>query len=197
MEEMKSIEAERSEHHWLEKIALDGMIGVIGSIFLALLSQISIPLPFTPVPMTLQTFGVFLLGGLLERRRAWMSIAAYLIQGTSGIPVFAGGVSNPLWILDCKAGFLLSFLPAVLCISFLLRKNNKKNIYYIIFCLTIGQMLIFIIGSSWLSFYVGFVKAVQFGIVPFISGAALKILMAAISLKGFAFLKKRRFLCSQ
>lgn len=194
MEDIKSTENHQIERSWLEKKALDILIALIGSIFLALLSQVSIPLPFTPVPLTLQTFGVFILGGALGSRRALMSVAAYLIQGTCGVPVFAGGLSNPLWFLDCKAGFLFSFLPAAFCIGVLKEKRAQSNLYTVIFSLALGQLLSFTIGASWLAFYVGFLKAIKFGILPFISGAALKILAAALSLKGIAFLKKRRFL---
>ncbi|HSX03345.1 MAG TPA: biotin transporter BioY [Rhabdochlamydiaceae bacterium] len=195
MEETKKLETNQIEQSWLEKIAFDLLIALGGSIFLALLSQVSIPLPFTPVPLTLQTFGVFILGGTLGGKRALMSIAAYLVQGTCGLPVFAGGLSNPLWLLDYKGGFLISFLPAAFFIGNWIRNKTHASFYYIVFSLAIGQLLIFAIGASWLAFYVGFVKAIHFGILPFLSGAGLKIIMAACSLKGIAFLRNRRSLC--
>src|SRR4051812_45046818 len=87
-------------------------IALAGSCFLALLSQVAIPLPFTPIPVTLQTLGVFLLGGILGGRRAVYSVVGYLVQGCCGLPVFAGGVSNPLWISSLQAGFLVAFIGA-------------------------------------------------------------------------------------
>jgi biotin transport system substrate-specific component len=90
----------------------DLLIAGVGSCFLALMSQVAFPIVGTPVPVTLQTLAVFLLGGILGSRRAAYSVIGYLIQGSLGLPVFAGGVSNPLWILSPREDFysLLSAL---------------------------------------------------------------------------------------
>jgi biotin transport system substrate-specific component len=168
------------------KIGVGCLITLLGSVFLAILSQIAIPLPFTPVPLTLQTLGVFLLGGVLGSRRACYSVLGYLIQGCCGLPVFAGGLANPLWVLGAKAGFLLSFIAAALLIGRLIEKRASPSFLYLLYALTLGQLVIFAIGMSWLSFFVGLPKAFLFGVLPFLSGAALKITAGALCLKGYA-----------
>lgn len=157
------------------------------SLFLALLSQISIPLPGTPVPLTLQTLGVFLIGGSLGKKRALYAVLAYLIQGSLGLPVLAGGLANPLWLLDPKAGFLLSFLPAVWLIGCI----GKGSLIRRCCSLAIGQIVISSIGMFWLGGYVGLSKAFLFGIVPFLPGAGIKILAGALLLKSLDLFSKK------
>jgi len=171
------------------KIGKEILITISGSIFLALISQLAIPLPFTPIPMTLQTLGVFLLGGILGGRRATYSVIAYLIQGCCGLPVFAGAVANPLWFLDCKAGFLVSFIAAAFLIGKMVERS-KGNLITIFIALILGQILISGIGMAWLSLFVGIHSAFVWGVLPFLSGAAVKILSGALFLKGYFKVKQ-------
>ncbi|HSW86718.1 MAG TPA: biotin transporter BioY [Rhabdochlamydiaceae bacterium] len=175
--------------HQVGKISKEIFIIISGSIFLALLSQLAIPMPFTPIPMTLQTLGVFLLGGILGGRRAAYSTMTYLVQGCCGLPVFAGGMANPLWFLDCKAGFLISFIAAAFLIGKMIEKS-KPNLMYILFSLTLGQILISGIGMAWLSLYFGIHASFMIGVLPFLSGAAVKILTGSLFLKGYFKLRQ-------
>ncbi len=161
----------------LPRILKEVGIALAGGCCLALLSQVAIPLPFTPIPVTLQTLGVFLLGGILGGRRAAYSVLGYLVQGCCGLPVFAGGVSNPLWIGSLQAGFLLSFVGA----AYLIGKMCERR-YHLVLALTTGQLVIFGIGASWMACYVGWEKAFFLGVVPFLTGAVLKIIAGAIGL---------------
>lgn len=170
-------------HHPFSQIWFHFLVVLAGSCFLAVLSQLVIPLPMTPVPMTLQTLGVFLLAGVLGSQRATYSVLTYLIQGTCGLPVFAGGVSNPLWFLEPKAGFLASFVIAAFIIGKLIEKRRAANSLYLLGVLALGQLVIFFIGMSWLALYVGIPKAVAFGILPFLSGAGVKICAATLLLR--------------
>ncbi len=168
------------------RFIIDLMIACLGSCFLALMSQFAIPLSLTPVPVTLQTLAVFLLGGILGGRRGAYSVIAYLIQGCCVLPVFAGGVANPLWILGPQAGFLISFVLAGFLIGKMLELKPEAQIFYIVVALVLGQLVIFALGWSWLSFYVGPTKAFMFGVVPFLSGAALKIMVGSLVLRFYA-----------
>jgi len=96
----------------IRNVGSDVSVAFAGSILLAFLSQFSIPLPFTPVPVTLQTLGVFLLAGLLGPTKGFWSVLFYLVEGSIGLPVFAGGLAKPLWFISSTAGFLFAFLPA-------------------------------------------------------------------------------------
>lgn len=174
----------------LIKVLREVLISIAGSCFLILLSQIAIPLPFTPIPLTLQTLGVFLLAGMLGGNRAVYSISVYLVQGSLGLPVFAGGVVQPFWFLGPKAGFLVSFLPAAYFIGTLLQRRTSPSILYTVMALAAGQCMISIIGMLWLSIYVGLTKAFLFGVLPFLSGAVIKIASGALTLQGVSSCKK-------
>lgn len=154
-----------------------------GGCFLALMSQVAIPLIGTPIPVTLQTLGVFLLGGILGAKRAAWSVIAYLLQGCFCLPVFAGGVSNPVWFLSPQAGFLLSFVIAAFVIGKLLEKKNRYHIFHLVGVLCIGQLVIFGLGMIWLSFFVGISKGFLLGVVPFLSGAAFKIMVGSLVIR--------------
>lgn len=183
---MKQIENKASIAYPLPSIT----IPLLGSIFLALMSQLAIYLPISPVPVTMQTLGVFLLGGLLGSKRGTLSVISYLAQGTAGLPVFAGGMANPLWFCDPKAGFLLSFIAASFLIGKMTELKPHAGLLYILLALTIGQMAIFIIGTSWLALFVGPTKAYLFGVIPFLCGAGCKILAGSFFLKGFSLYKQ-------
>ncbi len=180
MSEQKTILVKRERPQFLIEIG----IAFAGSCFLAFLSQVAIPC-FTPIPITLQTFAVFLLGGILGGRRAACSVLAYLVQGCCGMPVFAGGLSNPLWMTGLQAGFLLSFIPAAFLIGKMVERKAQAGFFYLLATLAIGQLVIFGIGVPWLAVFVGWKKAVMFGIVPFLMGAALKIIAGAIGLRSY------------
>src|SRR5262245_5158687 len=105
---------------------------LLGSIFLALMSQLAVHLPYTTVPFTMQTLGVFLLGGILGSKQGALSVLTYLAQGTVGLPVFAGGVANPRWFCDPKAGYLISFTLAAFLIGKAIEKTKVARINVIV-----------------------------------------------------------------
>jgi biotin transport system substrate-specific component len=172
----------------VSQAAIEVTIALLGGCFLATMSQVAVPLPFTPVALTMQTLALFLMAGVLGSKRASTSVIAYLAQGLCGLPVFAGGVANPLWFFDIKAGFWISFIVAAWIIGKLLEKQSNPSFFRIVSALSIGQAVIFAMGAAWLSYYVGFNKALLFGVTPFLSGAAIKIAVGALILKGKALI---------
>lgn len=156
-----------------------------GSIFLAIASQIAIYLPGISVPITMQTLAIFLLGGTLGSKKAASSVLAYLAQGSLGLPVFAGGLAQPLWFCDPKAGFLLSFVAAAFLIGKIVEQKSTTSFLTLLFALFLAQIVIFILGASWLSFFVGTQKAYLFGVVPFLFGALCKIISGSCLLKAY------------
>ncbi len=165
------------------RILVELMIAGLGSCFLAIMSQFSVPLIVTPVPLTLQTLAVFILGGVLGGRRAAYSVIAYLIQGCCLLPVFAGGISNPLWIMSPQAGFLISFVVAAFVIGRIVERRPQAHLLYYMGALGVGQLVIFGLGMVWLSFYLGMSKAFMCGVVPFLSGAVLKIIAGSLVIR--------------
>ena len=148
---------------------------VLGSFVLALCARVTIPMH--PVPMTLQTLGVFLLGITLGGRLAGLAGLLYLIQATIGLPVLAAGV-NPLWMFGPNAGYLLAMPLAAYLIGTMVKKNQNSSLWTMlsIFC---GQLIIYTLGALLLSRIVGFKMAMMLGVLPFLPLAVLKLLLAS------------------
>lgn len=176
----------------MQSSSLSLAIVLLGSIFLALMSQLAVHLPFTAIPFTMQTLAVFLLGGILGSWQGALSVLAYLVQGTAGLPVFAGGVVNPLWFCDPKAGYLVSFLFAAYLIGKVIEQSASATTCRLFLALTLGQLAIFAIGAGWLALFIGVEKAYLLGVAPFFFGAACKIVAGALILKGFILCKARQ-----
>lgn len=158
---------------------------VAGSIFIGLMAQVRIELPFTPVPISMQTFAVCVLAGVLGSRRAALSMMTYLVEGTCGLPVFAGGVVDPVWFLTPRAGYLLAFVGAAFVIGLLTERRQSPGFLYLLLSLLVGEAIILTAGSSWLATFVGVDKALAMGVIPFLPGAAVKITAAAAALRGY------------
>jgi biotin transport system substrate-specific component len=139
---------------------------VSGAVALSVLSQVSIPL--YPVSITLQTFGVMLLGLFLTPKNAFFACLAYLSAATAGLPVLSAGHVNPLWILEPAAGYLLSFPFAAYLTSVCVRNS------YLLSGIAIGQAVTFMMGVAWLSALIGVENAFWYGFVLFIPGTLLK-----------------------
>ncbi len=158
---------------------------ILGSIFLGLMSQFAIPLPFSPVPITLQTFGVACLSIALTPHQAAFAVMTYLLQGTLGFPVFAGGVSNPLWWMGPRGGYLFCFVLAVYLRSKWLRTCNPLSFFKIWLILFVGDAMILFAGTLWLMLFLGIKEAVFAGMIPFLPGTFLKTTTAAALAKFF------------
>lgn len=165
---------------------------ILGSLFLAGMSQIAIPLPFAIVPMTLQTLGVSLLAVTLGSRKATAAVVCYLVQATIGLPVLAGGLSNPLWILTPRTGYFLAFIVVAFLLGKIVEWNRNKSFIVkyasMLFC---GDLLICILGASYLSLFLGLEKAFLTGFIPFIPGACIKALVATTSIQPVQWVKNR------
>lgn len=149
---------------------------VLGSLFLTALSQVSIPVG--PVPITLQTLGVLLLGITLGSKEAFFSVLLYLGEATLGLPVLAGWHANPLWFASPRSGFLFGFL-----ISAILAGQAKDTWVSAITWLSLAVLATLTIGTSVLAFFIGVKQAFIVGFAPFIIGETLKVGLAAASLK--------------
>src|SRR5271165_4250998 len=123
---------------------------VAGSLFVALCAHVSDPLLFTPVPLTLQTFAVLLLGLTLEPAAAFAALAIYLVEGATGLPVFSPhGSGGVLQLMGPTGGYLLSYPFAAALTSFLARRFRSASFTACAFSAAIGSLLILAIGASW------------------------------------------------
>ncbi len=159
-----------------------------GFIILCLTSQVSIPLE--PVPITLQTVGVMLIGLTFNRDVAISSVLAYLTFGAFGAPIFSGLSGGIHIFVGPTAGYLIGFLAAVIVMT-TIQKHFKSDDFLAVFLnATIGTLVIFIFGISWLTMFSDFSTAIQLGFMPFIIPGILKVLLTCFSIRYIKFGKE-------
>lgn len=150
---------------------------VFGSFFLAALAQVSIPL--YPVPMSLQTLGIFLLAIGQGGRKACYSTLLYLALAAFGLPVLAGGVSNSLWVTFPSAGFLIGFPIASYVIGKMANAKKNPSPLWLIGSILVGQTIIYTLGVAGLTRILSFEQSLMVGLVPFLPLAGVKLLIAS------------------
>jgi biotin transport system substrate-specific component len=155
----------------------------MGSLLIAGLAQITVKLPFTPVPFSGQTLGVLLVGGALGSTLGVASVLLYLAEGAIGLPFFAEGESglDRLGFASATGGYLWAFVIAAFVVGWLARKGWDRGVGSSIGAMLVGEVLIFTIGVTWLAAAVDVpaTKALELGLYPFIVGDAIKLFVAA------------------
>jgi biotin transport system substrate-specific component len=142
---------------------------ILGSFLIAVLAQISIPIPFTPIPITGQTIGVILVGGLLGARRGAMAVFTYLMEGAIGLPVFAQMKAGAHVLVGPTAGYLWGFVFAAFLIGYLAEKGWTVKPTSSFFSCFAATTLILVLGTLYLAaFSVGFNEALIMGFYPFL-----------------------------
>lgn len=161
---------------WAKQIAL-----VVGaSLFVALCARVTVPLPGNPVPLTLQNFGVLVVGMVLGPRRAFAALVLYLAEGAAGLPVFnPAGLGGIAQLFGPTGGYLLSY-PFVAGLAGFLTERGRKTFAQAALAGFAAEILLFAVGLSWLAILTGSVKrAIQWGLYWFLFAEVIKILMAA------------------
>lgn len=159
---------------WMEIPVLLGF-----NILLAATAYISINLPFSPVPITGQTFGVLLIAMALGRTRGVGLVTAYLIEGAMGLPVFAGGAAGPQVLIGPTGGYLFGFLGAAYLVGALADRGWDRNLVKSVTAMTLGTAVIFTTGLAQLSLFVPMNLLATAGLIPYLPGAVVKIAVAA------------------
>lgn len=160
----------------------EGLLVLGGSVLIGLMAQVAIPLPFTPVPITGQTFAVLLVGALLGSRRGALSAGLYLAEGALGLPVFAGGSGGLARLFGPTGGYLLGFVVAAGVVGWLCESGWDRRLPTAILAMLIGNGLIYLFGLPWLARFVGPERALAAGLWPFLAGDLIKIALAALAL---------------
>ena len=161
------------------------LLWIVGfSLLTALLAQVEIRLPYTPVPLTGQTFAVLLSGAVLGSRRAFLSQLLYLAEGAAGMPVFSGGGATIVKLLGPTGGYLWSFPLAAGLLGWLVERGVSRKTWKLAASLVIADVLILASGASWLRFFYGtpLRQAWLLGFYPFLIGDMLKIVLVGASL---------------
>ncbi len=152
-------------------------LAFLGSAALAASAQVA--LPMWPVPATMQTLVVLLLGALGGPRFGLASVTLYLAQGAAGLPVFAHGTGGLAALAGPTAGYLLGFLPAAWLAGFAGREPVRQAAV-----LMAAHLLLFVPGIAWLAAFVGWERAAMAGFVLFLPGTAVKTALAWVLLRG-------------
>ena len=149
-----------------------------GAAFVGLAAQVAIPLPFTPVPLTLQTFAVLLAGAALGSLRGVLSMTLYAVAGIAGVPWFAEGSSG---FAMPSFGYILGFIAAAAIVGRIAEHGATRTAWRTAGLMVIGNLVIYAVGVTWLKFAIDvtWAKALELGVAPFLIGDAIKIALAA------------------
>ena len=148
-----------------------------GSALLAISAQIKIPL--YPVPVTGQTLVVLLIGMAYGSRLGAATVLAYLLEGGMGLPVFAGGSAGWATLAGPTGGYLIGFLAAAFVLGLLAERGMGRGPISTALAMLVGTAIIYVFGVTHLGGFIGFEKAIAAGLLPFLYGDALKLIVAA------------------
>ncbi len=171
-----------SSKNWLQDL-----FTVIGaSVLIALFAPLSFKLPFSPVPIATQLHCVLFLAAVLGSKRASFAVLAYLFYGALGLPVFATGGSGLAWLCGPTGGYLFGYLFAAYVTGTVVERAAERSVGTFALALALGHVPVFILGSLWLSLFVGsLTAALTLGVLPFLVGDALKTVLVLKALKSF------------
>lgn len=154
---------------------------VLASLLTAAAAQLEIRLPWTPVPVTGQTFAVLLSGVVLGARRAFLAQMLYLLEGACGLPFFAGGAGGALVMAGPTGGYLVAFPFAALVTGVLAERAWDRRPVTMFAAMLLGSTVIFAVGLAQLSRFVPAGQLVATGLAPFVVGDVVKSALAALA----------------
>ena len=158
------------------------ILAVAGSLLLWISAKISIP--FWPVPLTMQTLVVLMIGMAFGARLGAATVALYLLEGAAGLPVFSGTPEKGIglaYMMSTTGGYLFGFVVAAGAVGFLAERGWDRNLSTTALAMLIGTVLIYIPGVLWLGMVLGWDKPIlSWGLTPFLAGDALKLVIAAV-----------------
>ncbi len=165
-------------------LARAGGVVLAGTGLLALCAHIALPLPFTPVPGTMQTFAVLLLGMALGPVLGPLTMVAYLLEGAAGLPVFAPVAAARVAFFGPTVGYLLSYPVAAFVAAYAYRRVSRAASRFLaaVVAGVLASLPIFAIGAGWLAMWLhlSFRSTMEFGVTPFLPGEGVKLILAAL-----------------
>lgn len=183
------IDALRPDRTLVQNIGL----ALMGSLFTAIMAQVAIPMPPSPVPVTGQTFAVLLVGALLGSRLGAATIALYVAQGAIGLPVYAEFKAGFAVLLGPTGGYLLSFPLAAFLVGWLAERDWDRTFLGSMLAMSLATTAIFVMGAAQLALFAPAGQVFALGVGPYLPGAFVKILVAAALLpSGWSLLERWR-----
>lgn len=163
---------------------------VLGSALMALAAKVQVP--FYPVPMTLQSGVVLLIGGAYGWRLGGLTMLAYIAEGLAGLPVFAGLAAGPAYLAGPTAGYLVGFVASAALMGLAVERGWTRSLVGMAAAITVASVVPFVTGVAWLAMLIGPAAAITGGLLPFIPAAILKGALAGLLLAKFDGLAQRR-----
>lgn len=161
------------------RVAVDMLLVLGATMLIAIAAQIAVPIPFTPVPLTLQPLAVILVGAVLGANRGACAAALYLLEGAGGLPVFSQGHGGALWLLGPTAGYLWSYPLAAWVAGTFSQRGWGSSIVRSVAGMLAALAVIYAGGWSWLAVLSGSRAAWLGGVAPFIAADVIKIAIGA------------------
>jgi len=161
------------------RVAVEVALVIGASAIIAIAAQIAIPVPFSPVPLTMQPLAVLIVGVALGSRRGGTAAALYLAEGLSGLPVFAQGHGGPLWLVGPTAGYLWAYPAAAWLAGWFSERGWASSVARSLAGMLAALAVIYAGGWSWLAVAAGPRAAFAMGIAPFLLADALKVAVGA------------------
>ena len=169
-----TVKIKTKENEFLKSIFLV----LSGVIFLSIMSQLIIPLYFTPVPISLGSFGVMLIALLYGRKLGTATVLSYVVAGSLGAPVFAGFKAGSLF--SPTGGYILGYIAAALILGFLSDKGIAKSYVKTFLSLLLASAVILVLGALVLILFVPSKNIFMIGVLPFLPGDMLKVVAATL-----------------
>lgn len=159
------------------------VVPLFGVILISLGAHID--LPMIPVPMSMQTYAVLLIGALAGLRLGALTVVLYIVAAALGAPIFSGGASGVSHLMGPTAGYLLGFVLAAGLTGYLAEKGwSSGRLLHGTLVMLLGHGLILVLGTAWLAGKIGVTQALEGGMYPFILGGIAKSLMVALTILG-------------
>ncbi len=172
--------AKGGSHAFLREVVL----AVLGALTIGVAAQAAIPLPWTPVPISLQTLALSLIGATMGSRRGVMTVLTYLLMGCMGLPVFAKGACGAAHLIGPTGGYLIGYIGTAWLTGFLVERGLSDRPWKVLIAMIAGQTLLFSLGLLWLAQFIGADRVLMAGLIPFLPGDAIKLSIAAMCLPG-------------
>ena len=166
---------------WPGSVARQTVLVVAGSALIALGAQLAVPLPFSPVPVTGQTFAVLLVAAALGRLGI-ASVVLYIVEGAIGLPVFAGGAFGIARLVGPTGGYLAGFVVAAFVLAWCVDRGFDRRVGTALLAMLAAEIVIYACGVLWLAGFPLRVPVLEAGLYPFIVGDLLKLVAAALAL---------------
>ncbi|HEY2324369.1 MAG TPA: biotin transporter BioY [Thermoanaerobaculia bacterium] len=175
----------------LDRVEVNLLTIIGASLLIALAAQIAIPIPFSPVPLTMQPLAVLLVGVTLGSRRGAAAAALYLLEGASGLPFFAQGHGGAFWLTAATAGYLWSYPFAAFVAGWFSERGWGSTTLRAVAGMLAALAIIYAGGFAWLTMLSGPRAAMAMGILPFVVADIVKVALGAALLPQFQKLVRR------